>query len=219
MEKTQQVRLERLARIPAFLDDYAIELGTVSRSPARVELDALVKVIAVQGQAQVVATGEVRLRTLRLNEWRHELVSRHLRPIAAIAGAELAQTPAAAAFHCPSGRERYVVLLDRAGAVALEAAKYRHLFLRHGLARDFVKQLRGAIGAMDRVAVERAEWAQRLKATTADLALVLRRAVHLEFVLNALVESTAGGNHALLAAWDAARRGEALGGRPLSLAS
>jgi hypothetical protein len=52
MQKRQQGRLEKPARIPLFLDDYAFEIGTVSRSPARMELTALVRLPAMHAGAQ-----------------------------------------------------------------------------------------------------------------------------------------------------------------------
>jgi hypothetical protein len=211
METYHQRRLDRLARIPAFLDQYAAELGAVSRSPARRELDAHVKLLAVMGNAQAVAKSRMRSCTQRREALRRELYERHLRPIAAIARAERAEAPVTEAFLCPHAHERYGVLLDRAEAIAQQAGKYRHLFLRHGLPRDFVKQLGGVIDAMDGLASERAEWAGRRKETTADLASLFRRAVRLVSVLDARVRGIAGGNRALLAAWDAVRRGKAQG--------
>jgi hypothetical protein len=219
MQTDQQCRLERLARIPSFLDDYALELGAVRRSPPRIELDAVLYVLTERKRAQADAAAELRSCTLRAQALRRELFSQHLRPIAAIARAELAQTPVAEVFRCPDLHANHGMLLGRAEAMRQEAARYRHLFLRHGLARDFVKQLRGAIDAMDCLAYERSDWMYRHVAATAELAAVFRRASQVVSVLDALVRARARGNRALLTAWIAVRRGEVVGGRPMSLAS
>jgi hypothetical protein len=208
MEKRQQDKLNTLAGIVSFLDDHAIEIGKPSASPARVELEGLVKNLTLQGRAQAAAAGELRLHALRRRALRRELYARHLRPLAAIVHAELADTSLAAALRCLNRGARSDLLLEAVEAIGTQAVKYRHVFVRHGLGRDFVTQLRAVVDAMDRQADQRAACVTRLKAATASLASGLRRAVRLVSVLGALVEAQARGNPALIAAWVGVRRGE-----------
>jgi hypothetical protein len=216
MQRKQQTRLDTLAEVLTFLDDYAIELGNVSKSPSRAELCVLVKHLTVQATAQAAAVGEFRLCALRRRTLRRELCTKHLQPIAAIAQAELADTAVAQAFKSPGVRADYELLLERAEAVGDQARKYRGVFQRHGLRGDFVRQLRAIVDAMDRVTDERVECIARHKAATAALASGFRRAVSLLSVLNALVESRVGSNAGLRAAWRDVRRGEAARARSVS---
>ena len=150
MKKRQQARLDTLAKIPSFLDDYAIELGHLNKTPSRAELDALLKALSVSGEAQAAAAAKFHSTTARKEQLRRELHSRYLRPIAAIANAEPANTPGAAALKCPTIRLSDELLLVQAESMAEYAAKHRHLFLRHRLPAGFVQQMRGTIDAIDR---------------------------------------------------------------------
>ena len=205
MKKRQQQTLKVLAGIVHFFDRYAIEAGPAHASSSRLELDALVKSLTMHGRAQAAATGELRLCTLRRRILLRELYTRHLRPIVAIARAELAD---ASAFDFSSARFRGDVLRERAVAIAHAAAKHQCLFLRRGLAPGFVEQFRATIDAIDRLGEERWRCATRREASTAALALGFRRATRLISVLDALVHNRAGGCPAVLSAWAAVRRGE-----------
>jgi hypothetical protein len=219
METRQRNKLNTLVRILLFLDRNANDLGGVSRSAVRMELDALVQHLDSQGRQQATAGGGLRLCLLRREALRRDLLIRHLRPIAAIAQVTLDDTPGAAAFRLPGTRMSHRELLARAEAMGAQAAKHRQVFLQNGFAHDFVEQLLGLVDAMDRLDEDCRSCLRRRCGATYALADAFSRAARVVSVLDTLVHASAGRNRALLTAWIAVRRGEVVGGRPMSLAS
>jgi hypothetical protein len=210
MEKRQRARLETLVRIAAFLDDYVIELGHLNRSRSSATLSELLRELAANRDTQATAVAERRSCTMRRRELRLELRTRHLRPIAAISRVEPAHVSAAAAMRCPSMKLRDELFLAEAESMGQHAARRWLTFRRHRLPRDFVQQLRVTIDAIDGMISQSEECRKQRKAATAALASAFRRVTRVVAVIDALVESKAHGNRALLEAWHSVRRPQAV---------
>src|SRR5258708_2483201 len=94
MNKSQNLRLNALQRIQAFLDANAVALGTVSKSTSRTDLDAAVAGLVQFGAQQEAALAIATSRTKMTHDAREELRLYHMALIAAVARKKLGSTPA-----------------------------------------------------------------------------------------------------------------------------
>lgn len=196
--------LETLLRIRRFLEDFTAMLGAVNQSDARKRLDDTVTQIGSHAVAQVgghrVSQGETaRQRLLRL-----ALRNDHMRPIAVIASQKLREEPEFTKLLLPPVKILGPMLTAAARDMANAAEQYTDLFVKEGLAADFVAELRAAANALDQSMIARGQSQGQRAGATKGLQAETARARALIRQLDSLVRPKLGTNEELVREWEVA---------------
>ena len=204
---SQQIRkFDMLRRVQQFLDEFAVTLFAATAAAARQALDQLVQDMGANEAAQASNTLTAKSQTAALAVLRHDLVNKHMRPVALIAAAHLRDVPEFTALQVPKVRVKAAVLVQDANAMAGAAKEYQQVFVGNGRPETFVDDLVAAAGAV-RASIDargksigsKAAARDGLKATCTQAHLVLR-------FLDAQVKAAAKDDPKILAAWKSAKR-------------
>jgi hypothetical protein len=201
----QGLVFETLLRIQRFLDDDTATFDAVNHSDARTRLDDTVAQMGSHAVAQAGGHRTSQGETARQRQLRLALRTDHLRPIAVIASQKLRDQPEDfTKLRMPRAQLKGPRLTAAARDMANAAEKYTELFVKEGLAPDFVAQLRAAADILDesiktrgQSLVQRAGATTGLKAQTARARAVIRQ-------LDALVRPKLGTNEEKLRTWEVA---------------
>lgn len=178
------------------------------------------------GLSQVVATFDVALAELadhssavlsggqlsrferrRLEALMKKLREQHMRPIVAIAKAEIdAQPGITEALRMPNGALGAVALIAAARAMHSSAMQFRETFLRAGRPEDFLEQLTAAVEAVQGAMTGQARNIGTKVGARAGLSKALQRARRAVEIMNPLICTAFEGNEVVLAQWKAAKR-------------
>jgi len=206
MQSQHTVVLNTLQRVQRFMDANADALGTLNTSGYRKILDEVVDTLgghAVnQATSKRVGSGE----TARQRVLRNALKLNHMRPIAAVAAAQLKQVPEFTALKMPPTNSTSRQLIAAAGAMGAAAANYSKTFVDAGLAPDFLAQLRAAAAALEASITNRGTTQTLQTSATAGLRAEAMRGRETVRVLDSLIEPKIAGDTVLLVQWKAARR-------------
>jgi len=197
---------ETLCQMQVFLDDNEDTLEAVNQSGARKNLDEIVERMAAHAVAQLAGLRESAGETEKQRMLRPALRFRYMRPIAIIAGLHLRQQPEFSVLRLPPWKARRAELIAAARDMANAAEQHSELFIREGLERDFVAELRAAVDRFEQsITAWGASRAQRAGAT-AGLKAETTRARALIRVLDALVQPHLRTNDVLMREWHHAKR-------------
>jgi hypothetical protein len=196
--------LETLFRIQRFLEDNTALLGAVNQSDARKRLDDTVTQIGSHAVAQVAGSRTSQGETARQSQLRRTLRSDHMRPIAVIAGQQLREQPEFTELRLPSAKVQGPRLGAAARDMANAAEQYTDLFVKEGLASDFVARLRAVNDALDESFKVRGQSQGQRAGATKGLAAETTRARAVIRQLDALVRPKLGTNEELLREWSVA---------------
>jgi len=206
MQSQHTVVLNTLQGVQRFMDTNVGALGTLNTSGYRKILDEVVDTLgghAVnQATSKRVGSGE----TARQRVLRNALKLNHMRPIAAVAAAQLKQVPEFTALKMPPTNSTSRQLIAAAGAMGAAAANYSKTFVDAGLAPDFLAQLRAAAAALEASITNRGTTQTLQTSATAGLRAEAMRGRETVRVLDSLIEPKIAGDTVLLVQWKAARR-------------
>ena len=214
MNQRQEQRLAALRRTQGFLDMNAAELGTISKSTSRTDLDTAVAALTQYGAQQDLANDAATSQTKAKTAAREDLRLHHMQPVAMIARKKLGNTPNIQDLSFPPKNTSDEALVTKGLAMVKAASQYTQTFLDQQLPADFLAQLQGAVQAVLTAVSTAAEAKRQLVAATkgvTDQLAVTRTDVK---VLNALVVKQLKGRTDLLAAWKATKRVRAKLGVP-----
>jgi hypothetical protein len=214
VKQHQQSRRGALSTVQRFLTDHADALGTVPQSKAKGQLDEVLQSLDQHGAEQQRALAEVTSRTQEKSDRREALRLHHMQPIATIARAKLAATPAITDLRLPVARADDSTLVDAARAMADAAAPYAPVFEAEMLPNTFLDDLRTAASAVRQAVSDRGASRGRLRAATKGVEDQLTRGYNVLRILNALVVKQLAGQSDLLAAWQQAKHPRAKSGVP-----
>jgi len=137
---------------------------------------------------------------------RGELYVKHMRPISLVAREVFGASGMARAFRLPSTRKVSQTVLNAARAMAQAAENNREVFLEHGLAADFLDQLRSAIDALAQARTSKATSLRRQVTATASTDGLVKRGRKAVRLLDAILVPRFANEPELLAAWRTAKK-------------
>src|SRR5450756_27294 len=152
MNSIQRGTFDTLGNAQRFLDQHTARLGTVATNGGRKKLDGFVNAAASHRSDQ--STGAMSAQTLVRTKVtaRRALLQDNLGAIAAIALAELPNTPELAVVRrVPKATARINTLLSRAEDVAKAVQPFADTFVANGLSADFLTQLVSATKSLSEV--------------------------------------------------------------------
>jgi hypothetical protein len=206
MTKGQASRLTALHRMQTYLDTNAADLGTISKSTSRTDLDTAVtgleQYAAQQAKAEIAAVSYTKAKA----DARQELRIGHMQPIAAIARKRLGNTPAMQTLALPHKSTSDVGLIAAGTGMADACVQYQQVFLDQQMPADFIAQLQAAVkavqDAVNAQAQARLDVNEATKGVKAQLSIT-----HTDVkVINGLVVKQLKSQPGLLGAWTNAKR-------------
>lgn len=160
-----------------------------------------------QVSGQRLSQAEMRKRAVLVKRLREH----HLRPIAAIARAELASVPGIdVALRMPSSGRRILGLIVDARSIRKTVAQHQSVFVRNGRPQDFLEKLDEAIVAVDDSVIGRSDQVGRHVSAKADIRKALRRGRRAVEMLDTIVRVAFEGQDGVLARWEIAKRVQSL---------
>jgi len=135
-------------RVEGFLDTQVANVAAFVSASLRAKLDTAVQQLGSASVAQESAAGGVKAATVNLDALRKGLYDNFLVRIARVARSALKTSPDLGILTVTAVAERSAGFIGKASAAADAAEKYQAVFTDHGMAPDFVVQLRAAITAI-----------------------------------------------------------------------
>ena len=206
MHSRQAFVLSTLRAIQTFLDTNKEALAPINDSGSRKTLDSLVQQFTAQAVAQSAGRVTSRGATSLQASLRDSLRNFHMKPIAEIARARLADVPEMKSFVLPGANTSSIRLVAMAGGMAEAAAKHSAVFVDRGLPEDFIVQLESAADALSRSLDTRAESHGRSVGATNALSALAKQGLACIRELNALVAPKLARDARLLGEWRTAKR-------------
>jgi hypothetical protein len=207
MQVTQGRTLDAGRRVQGFLDTQAANIGTSVSASLRAKLDAAVQQLTAAGLAQETASGNAKAATVNQTVLRKALYDGFLVHIGRVAKASptLKGSGDAAVLFVKADDERSADFIAKASAAADAAERHQQEFVDHGMAADFVTQLRAAIAQIVAAKVtQQTQAANRTKASgdlkTADTAV--RQSIGF---VDAALKPVLKKDPALKAGWEASK--------------
>ena len=210
MQSTHAAALNTLTRVQRFLDDHGTALGSINQSGYRAILDDVVTMLSAHAVTQTTSKRMSAAIVAKERVLRNALKLNHMRPIAAVAAAQLRQVPEFLALKMPPITSTSRALIAWAGAMNSAAATYTKTFVDAGLPQDFLVQLKSAADALNAAITSRGATAVAQRGASAGLDAEVTRGRQAVRVLDALVEPLIAGDVSLLSEWKSAKR---FGGR------
>ncbi len=206
MQAKHSMVLNTLQRVQRFMDANANALGTLNSSKYRKILDdaaaSLSEHAVNQSASKRLGSGE----TAKQRVLQSALKVNHLRPIAAVAAAELKQIPEFLAFTMPPANGSSQQLIASAGGMAKAAALYVTTFTGSGLDPDFLVQLHAAADELNTSVANRGATKTIQNGATAGLDAEEAKGRKAVKVLNTLIEPKLAGDAVRLVQWQTAKR-------------
>lgn len=206
VQSTQSTVLNTLQRVQRFMDANADALGTLNSSQYRTVVDDVVNTLGGHAVNQAASKRIGTAETAKQRVLRNALKLNHLRPIAAVAAAQLRQVPEFGALKMPQTNATSRRLIATAGAMAAAAKSYAKTFTDAGLPADFLAQLNTAAATLDTSIANRGQTTTNQTSATAGLNAEAVRGRQAVKVLDSLIEPQLAGNTVLLVQWKTAKR-------------
>ena len=206
MKQMEKQVIESFVRVRSFVDTHPVT-GPLSYAGAVATLDDAIRRIRELAGAQVtgavLSRGEVRLQRQLVRQ----LIDRHMRPIVAIAGAQIepqsdVRIPAALRMPRTAGVTR---ILQAADGMIEAARPFEATFVANGLPADFLARFTEARNALATVLGGRAAHVTAHVAARAGLAVQVRRGRRAVAQIDAVVRASFD-DEMTLTAWRNAKR-------------
>jgi hypothetical protein len=190
--------------VQGFMDQNEAVLGPNITS-ARRNLDDAVDQLTAMAVSQASGVIASRGATAFQQALRSNLRNGHMKAIAQVAKIALPDVPEIQQLAVPAGNLSGPALVTAAHGMADAAEKYTSVFTQHGMADDFIPQLRSAADAVTQSAIGRNLTKSNTVSATFGIRAQEKRVRTLVKLLNALIVPKLGTNATLLSKWRAAR--------------
>lgn len=210
----QKQSLESFVRVQAFTDAHPVP-GPLTYAGARETLDEVVRRLREYAGAQITGRELSRGALRRQAQLVRQLIDRHMRPIVAIAQAQIepeSDVRMPAALRMPRGKIGVTKVLQASDGMIAAARPFAEIFVAHGMPADFLERFTAARNALEEVAAGRAAHVGVHVAARAGLQVQLRRGRRAVGRIDAVVRASFDGDEMTLAAWRAAKRVHQQGG-------
>jgi hypothetical protein len=195
-----------LRRVQGFLDRLAAILGALIPASLRARLDDTTTQLSTFQVEQAATTGTARGETANLALLRKDFYVRFMRPIARNAKSSLKDVGEYPTLVVGSSKLRKGDFLSAAQAMADSATKYEKTLLGHGMATDFLTQMRAAIAQLTTTNDDRDRNVARREAATQGIKSTSAVAHEIVVNLDAIVLPALKTNPSALADWKASKR-------------
>src|SRR4051812_3689882 len=206
MLSKQETTLTTLHSVQEFMTSNASALGAISQSDSRHALDELAATLREHAVSQAGARSGRSTAIARLTVFRSALLVKYLRPISAIAEAQLSQSPDFTELKLPKRIPTTQQLLNTAGAMEKAAVRHAETFVKAGMTPTFLADLAAAANDLEHAFTAKASAFDSQQGATTGLRAVTKQARKIIKQLDALIEPVLVGNPALLAQWKSAKK-------------
>ncbi len=206
MQSQTATVLNTLQKVQRFMDINADALGTINHSGYRRILDDVVDTLSSHASNQAASKRMGSAETAKQRVLRNALRLNAMRPIAAVAAAQLKQVPEFLALKMPPGNSTSARLIAAAGGMATAATTYEKAFVDAGLPADFLDRLKTASDALNNSLTNRGNTAGNQVGATQGLKAESVRGREAVKVLDSLIEPQLAGDSVLLMQWKSARK-------------
>lgn len=206
MDRVARTALSSFQRVQQFLAQLSPGESPATLGAQAAELDDVIARLSKSSIDQEAGRRFVRVHSESQRNLRRSLYADQMQPIARVAREVFGASGMDRAFRMPATSIADKALLAAAGAMAEAAEKEKDVFVKHGLAPDFIDTLKASAAALDVARSAKVESGRRgVRATAAvtELAKRGRKAVRL---LNAILQPRLAKDPELLAAWRSAKR-------------
>jgi hypothetical protein len=207
--------LNTLQSVQTFMTRNNGVLGNLNTSASRKALDDLEAQLSDHAASQTSAASGTKAAIARQRVLRNTLLVKYLRPVSAIAEAQLNQSPDFIALKLPRAIRSTQQVLAAAESMGTAAATYAVTFIAAGMAPTFVSDLQAAAAEFKAGAALRSHTLSSQIGATSGLRIATQQAHKVVKALDALIEPTIASNPALLSQWKATKR---FTGRPTAIA-
>jgi hypothetical protein len=213
MDSNQQRMLQALRRVQAWCaaNPDLVPAPVSSNgtwSPLTRQLDTVNALVAQATDAAAEQGVQTNRATLDANG--ETSLRRHLRwemhAVTQVAQALRKSVPGIGVLRMPSPKARIERLLEAAESLAKQASTYETVLLEHGLAPDFVAQLRAAVSALKASVDARGGARAGLVSATKQVRVALSLGQQYVQIMDAALTKALRDDHARLAEWKHARR-------------
>jgi hypothetical protein len=206
MDKAGRSALESFQKVHEFLTQHQFADAPATLGAQATELDEVIEQLSAGSVDQEAGGRFARVHTESQRTLRNALLTEHLQPISRVAREVFGATGMDRAFRLPrTGTRVNQTLLAAAGAMAEAAQRERDVFLRHGLAQDFIERLRAAATTLAEARDAKTESARRRTTATAAMNDQLKRGRKAVRLLDAILKPRLARDPELLAAWRSAK--------------
>jgi hypothetical protein len=205
LSKTSVV-LSTLHNVQEFMTTNAGALGGLNTSESRRALDDLEAALTGHATSQTRSKSGGKAAVARQRVLKSALLVKYLRPISAIAEAQLSQSPDFVEMKLPKGLKTTPQLLAAAAAMAGAAGKHVDTFVAAGMQPTFIADLEAAAAQLKGGSVTKGSTLSKQIGATSALKASTKEAHKIVKQLDALVVPLLAGNTALLTQWKATKR-------------
>jgi hypothetical protein len=206
MQARQKQLIESYQRVQAFLEANPAPAPASYGGPLDM-LQSVVAELSDHSSEQIVGGRLSQAELRRQQSLCAKLRDHHLRPIVAIAKAEMRDLPGIEkALRLPANTLGVTKLVAEAEAIRKVAEQYKEAFVKNGRPADFLDQLDGATEAVNQSTMGRAKNLGRQVGAKAGIAQQARRGRDAVVMLDTIVRVVFEGNDPVLRAWEVAKR-------------
>lgn len=208
MYAQQKQNLESFVRVRAFTDAHPVT-GPLSYTGPRETLDEVVRRLRDYAGAQLTGTGLSRGESRRQQQLVRQLIDRHMRPIMAIARAQIepeSDVRMPRIIRMPRPGVGVTKILQAADGMIEAARTFEATFVANGLPGDFLARFTTARNALESVLGDRAVHVGKHVAARKGLQVEMRRGRGAVGRIDAVVRASFDGDEVTLAAWRVAKR-------------
>lgn len=205
MQRKDRSTLDTLQRVKEFLTQHPLADEPESLGAQAAELDDVLQRLSNEVVGQDAGRRFTRVHTEREQILRLALYAEHMQPISRVARDAFGKNGMDRAFRLPRTNVT-VALIASARAMAMAAGKEKDVFLRHGLAQDFIEQLMSAASLLEETRTAKTESARHRTTATAEVRNQLTRGRKAVRLLDAVLLPRLRKEPQLLAAWTSAKK-------------
>jgi hypothetical protein len=206
LQSTHATVLNTLTRVQRFLDVNGAALGSINQSGYRAILDDVVTTLNAHAVTQTSSKRMAAAVVAKERVLRNALKLNHMRPVSAVAAAQLRQVPEFLALKMPPVTSTSRTLIAWAGAMGTAARAYVKTFVDAGLPPDFLAQMQAAAETLNSAITSRGATNAAQRGASAGLDAESQRGRSAVKVLDSLVEPLIAGDVSLLSQWKSAKR-------------
>jgi len=214
MDRKQKQTMDSLVRVRSFIETQPAT-GTLTYGSAREMLDDVIRRLGEYASAQRLGLDQSRAEVLRQTDQIALLFDQHIRPIVAIARAQIepqSDVGLPGALRLPKASLGPTKVLAVCDSMIEAARPYEALFIANGLPADFLAQFANARNVLERVRSGRADQVVAHTVARAGLQVQLRRGRRAVERLDSIVRASFRGDLTRLSAWRTAKRVHQIGG-------
>ncbi len=205
MRRNDRSTLDTLQRVKEFLTQNPLAAEPESLGAQAAELDDVIQRLSNEVVGQDAGIRFTRVHVERERNLAESLSADHMLPVSRVARDVFGRSGMDRAFRMP--RTTVIVpLVAAAKAMANAAEQGKEVFVRHGLPKEFIEQLKSAASALEETRTAKTKSARDRTTATASVKDQVKRGRKAVRLLDAVLLPRLRKDPQLLAAWKSAKR-------------